>query len=250
MAAKHGSDGSTVGLARWEWLRAVAGSALMAAAATFAVGWPAATQADGLTKTVEQEPAESDEPFVGETQLGSLLVDTRIVADDERAGRYALEVRFRNTTSEAVECAEAEACLERTTYNPMDRGAPPPTVVWRTKDATCVPAGQTVAKRMPIPAGYSARIKQASLPPKMNQYGMPVGPVVAFAPNILQLAPAAPPTKPGEAPKVLPADRQVAQGADGEPRPAVLSLPRSKLASLPSVLPPPGRKPMPDDLGF
>jgi hypothetical protein len=179
---------------RFVGARLVLGSALVAAAATFAVAWPGETQADGLVQTVEQKQAEQDELFAaGATEHGSLLAVTRLVVPDEKKpGSYALEILVRNKSGEGTECARVEACLERTVYNPMDRGAPPPTIVWRTKDTTCVGPGETLAKRVPIPAGFGVRIHQSTLPPRTTKEGMPIGPTVAFASNIVAMTPAAP----------------------------------------------------------
>ena len=253
MATRLGSEGITVRATRLARARIVLGAALMAASVTFAVGWPGETQADGLVATVEQEQAASDAEFTGSAQLGSLTADTRIVPDGKRAGRFALELRLRNSTGEGTECAEVEACLERTTYSPMDRGAPPPTVVWKTKDTTCVPAGETLSKRIAIPAGFAARIAQASKPPRTNRSGMPVGPVVAFASNILEMHPASASGSPGAKPTGAAATSTAAVAAAAEPEPRVLSLPArrdSKLAARSSVLPPAGPKPTSVELGW
>jgi hypothetical protein len=168
----------------------VLGAALVAASAILAAGWPAETHADGLYETIEQEQAAKDELFAGNaTVLGSLLAVTRLVPDQKQPGRYYLEILVRNKTGEGTESAQIEACLERSAYSPMDRGAPPPSVVWKTKEIFHVPAGETVAKRIPIPKGFGWKIRQSEQPPKVDANGIPVGPVVQFATNILEIVP-------------------------------------------------------------
>ena len=169
--------------------RLVLGSALVAASATLAAGWPAETHAEGMYETLEQQQAEQDNLFANNaTEFGSLLAVTRIVPVDKQPGRYELEILVRNKTGEGAESAQIEACLERSAYSPMDRGAPPPSVVWKTKQIFRVPAGETVARRIPVPKGLGLKIRQAQKPPKVSDVGIPVGPVVEYASNILQVA--------------------------------------------------------------
>ncbi len=176
--------------ARFRRARIVLGSALVAASAILAAGWPAETHADGLYETLEQQQAEQDELFAsGATTLGSLLAVTRLVPDQKKPGRYYLEILVRNKTGEGSESTQVEACLERTAYSPMDRGGPPPSVVWKTKEIIRVPAGETVAKRVPIPQGLGWKIRQAQQPPKVDANGIPVGTVVQYATNILEMEP-------------------------------------------------------------
>jgi hypothetical protein len=170
--------------------RIVLGSALVAASAILAAGWPAQTYAEGLYETIDQQQAEQDELFSSNaTELGSLLAVTRLVPDDKQPGRYYLEILVRNKTGEGEESAQVEATLERTAYSPMDRGSPPPTVAWRTKQLFHVPAGQTVAKRVAIPQGLGWKISQSKKPPAANTNGIPTGPVIEYATNIAQLVP-------------------------------------------------------------
>jgi hypothetical protein len=186
-----GIGGITRTAARFRRARIVLGSALVAATAVLAAGWPAETHADGLYETLELQQANDDDRFAnGATELGSLLAVTRLVADDKRPGRFYLEILVRNKTSEGAESAQIEVGLERTAYSPMSRGAPPPTVVWKTKEIFRVPAGETLTKRFSLPAGLSARIRQAQKPPQADDRGIPTGPVVEYATNIVQMVPA------------------------------------------------------------
>jgi hypothetical protein len=191
MAEHLGMGGTRRTATRFRRARVVLGTALVAAAAVFAAAWPAETHADGLYETLELEQAARDDLFAtSATELGSLVAVTRLVPDDKRPGRYYLEVLVRNKTSEGAESAQIEAGLERTAYSPMSRGAPPPTVVWKTKEIFRVPAGETVAKRFAIPAGLAAKIRQAQKPQREGDHGVPGAVVVEFATNVVQMVPA------------------------------------------------------------
>ena len=170
--------------------RIVLGSALVAASAILAAGWPAETHAEGLYETIDQQQAEQDELFSSSaTEFGSLLAVTRLVPDDKQPGRYYLEILVRNKTGEGTESAQIEAVLERMAYSPMDRGSPPPTVAWKTKQIFRVPAGETVAKRVAIPQGLGWKISQSKKARPEGDHGVPTGPVIEYATNVLQITP-------------------------------------------------------------
>jgi hypothetical protein len=173
-------------------VRIILGSAALSAAAVLVCAWPAATQAGDIYETVEQEQAAQDELFRDASQFGSLRVATRLVADEHNPKRFYLEILARNTTSEGAESADVAAVVERTVYSPMDRGAPPPTVAWTVQQTLRVEPGKVAVQRVAVPAGIALRIYKSQQPPKLNEYGNPVGPQTAYASNISELKPARP----------------------------------------------------------
>ena len=172
--------------------RIVVGSALLSAATVLVCAWPAQTHAGDFYDTIDQEQAAQDEAFRDATQLGSLLVASRLVADESNPKRFFLEILARNTTGEGAESAEVDAVIERTVYSPMSRGAPPPTVAWKVKETMRVEPGKVAVRRLAVPAGLGFQIYKSQQPPKLNQYDMPIGPQTAYAANVQALTPAHP----------------------------------------------------------
>jgi hypothetical protein len=72
----------------------------------------------------------------------------------------------------------------------MSRGAPPPTVVWKTTEQIRVGAGEMVVHRRRLPRGLSWRISKSHEPPKnTNKWGLPAS-MTAYDSAIATMQPA------------------------------------------------------------
>lgn len=144
-----------------KWNRA--GTFLFAAAAscglTLAVVWPTETQADDVKGAVDDGATLAP----NEIKKGALIAASNLVQDERIKSRWYLELVVRNTTKEGPETAHFKPCVEMGEYEPMGRGAPPPSSVWNSEESVTVPPGETVVVRKAIPSGLSWRIYKAHL---------------------------------------------------------------------------------------
>lgn len=145
-------------------IRVVGGAAALSGSLVMVCAWPLVTQADDMYEDIEQQQRKEDWTFRHAERHGALLVTSRLVPGETKAARWTLEVLVKNTTDEGAEAAQIEACIQETQYNPMSRGAPPPTVAWSIADRIEVPPGEVVIKRHTLPRGLSWRVTKAEEP--------------------------------------------------------------------------------------
>jgi hypothetical protein len=181
-----------------EKLRVMGGAAAISCAAVLVCAYPATGQADGPEAALAQQEAIPADA----TKIGALLAYASLVQDEQVRGRWYLELKVQNTTKEGAESAEIEACLEKTVFNMMARGAPPPTVAWTVKEKVEVGPGKVATRRIRLPGKLAWQVHASSLPPKQDASGMPVNPVstsfsvrvmdpaeqVAAGPDVLAMA--------------------------------------------------------------
>jgi hypothetical protein len=151
-------------------IRTTLAVAVMTCGAALVCGWPGYTQADGV-----QSAAAADDIGADTTKVGALQATTRLVQDEKVKGKWYMEIKVENTSSEGRATAEIDELVQKTVYTPaMGRSGPVPTLAYKVHEKVDVLPNETAVVRHPLPGWLGMQIGASLKPPKLDKEGNPV----------------------------------------------------------------------------
>ena len=155
-------------MATFKSIRTTLAMAVMTCAAVLACAWPTYTQADEPGAAAEDIGADT-------TKIGSLQATTRLVQDEKVKGKWYMEIKVENTSSEGRATAEVDELVQKTVYTPaMGRSGPVPTLAYKVHEKVDVLPNETAVVRHPLPGWLGMQIGASLKPPKLDKEGNPV----------------------------------------------------------------------------
>jgi hypothetical protein len=148
-------------------LKTVLAAAMITCGAVLMATWPTDTQADDV-----QSAAAQDNIGVDTTKVGALNATTRLVQDSKVKGKWYMEIKVENTSSEGRQTAEINEEVQKMVYTAsMGRSGPIPTVAYKVHEKVDVLPNETATVRHPLPAWLGTQISNSLKPPKMDKEG-------------------------------------------------------------------------------
>lgn len=148
-------------------IKTVLAVAVVTCGAVLSVAWPTDTQADDVQSAAAQEDIGADT-----TKIGAMNATTRLVQDTKTKGKWYIEVKVENTSSEGRQTAEINEEVQKVVYTAsMGRSGPIPTVAYKVHEKVDVLPNETAIVRHPLPAWLGTQISNSLKPPKMDKEG-------------------------------------------------------------------------------